>query len=727
MSAETEAITEPVEVVPAGSATDDVVPATRRARHSTRSVLGLRLAPTPRQLVDGVCVALIAVQLVGLLIWSAHLAGLANLSWDFGIYYQPWSLIAHGHLLPRNTFQGGYLFMRNDGELIVYVLAPLYWLFPNHVIGYLWLQDLAITTVTAICFLLVADALPWSAARSRRDQLVAGAARLLVVLLVVADPWVYWTASFDIHMEVFGACFALLALRAALRGRRSVVAWALLGLLCGAASVLYVLGAGIAATTVLLWRRRHSLLRPAASESGAAEPGRGEGTTRTLDRRAAAAACWPLALSAAAVVWVGVLSLAHATVGSPSSGYAFLIGRHAGSSPSLARVVLGIAEHPGLAVSTVAGHGWNLWANTSPAGLVGLVTPALFIVAPQLLANNLLRTQAFSYPSFQNFICYGTLAVGSAAVVATLLRRRRLWPAGALLGAAMLLNSGIWFHDVFSKTSAFWVHMSPGSAAVVREVAGEAPSGDEVVASQGYLGELSGRQQAYSFSGPLVLPVRSSTVWFVLSLDQGNQVATHAETLEAIETIVHLPGVQTVAFDDNGVYVYRWHAPASYLGRSIRLGEPGSAYPIWMDPGDDAGAITDGPASSWGVASYLDQPPGTLGYLVFHDYFQLRPGRYIGEIRIQSTSAVTPEVWEGGNRLIAAVPHPVTARRPMVVKMPFTIPAPAPSGPLLWGSGLYRYEAIAGVPRASVEVRVWMANGTAARAWWTAIVPAPAR
>ncbi len=642
--------------------------------------------------------------------WSWHLAGLSNLSWDFGIYYQPWALIAHGHLLPRNTFQGGYLFIRNDGELIVYVLAPLYWLFPNHVVGYLWLQDLAIAGVSATCLQLVADSLPWSEGTPRREALVAGSTRLLVVLLVVADPWVYWTASFDIHMEVFGACFALLALRAALRSRRSVAVWALLAMLCGAASVLYVLGVGVAATLVLLWRRRATLRTSDAPR---------------LDRRALLRACWPLGLSAVALLWAAVLSVAHATVGSPSSGYAFLVGKGAGSDPSLARVVLAIAEHPGLALSTLFSHGWNLWANTSPPGLAGLLTPAFFIVAPQLLANNLLRIQEFSYPSFQNFIAYGALALGSAAVVATLLRRRLLWPIGALLGVAMLANLGGWFDAYFGITNDHWVHMSPGSSAVVQMVAREAPAADEVVASQGYVGPLSGRQNVYSFGGPTTIPIRSHTVWFVLSLDQGLQVATHAETLEAINTIVHLPGVQQVEYDDNGIWVYRWNPPAGF--GSLTLGRAGSAYPIWMDPGSNAVSLTSGAASSWGVASIPDQPPNSLGYLVYHDYFELGPGHYVAEIRLQSDSSLTPQVWEGGNKLITGVNGGLTALRPTTVKMPFTIPPAPSSGEYLWGTGLYRYEMIPLIPVTTVEVRVWMPNGTIARAWWTAVKPAASR
>ncbi|HTX00194.1 MAG TPA: DUF2079 domain-containing protein [Acidimicrobiales bacterium] len=668
------------------------------ARH-----LRVPTASEVRAAVVGLCWLIVLGQLVGLMLWSWHLLDLANVSWDFAIYYQPWYLVAHLHLLPRNTFQGGFVFMRNDGELIVYVLAPLYWLFPNHQLGYLWLQDLAVAGVTATCLRLVGDALPWRICAPRREQAVAGFARLFVVLVVVANPFVYWVASFDIHMEVFGACFALLTLRAALRERRpSTAVWALLTALCGAASVVYLVGVGITAAIVLTWRHRARLRRAALLAAG-----------------------WPLALSVIGVIWLGVLGAAHATVGSPAAGYAYLAGGT--GSPSLLRAGIGALGHPSLAISVIESHGWNLWANTSPDGFVGLFTPAFFLAAPALLANNLLRSQAFSYPSFQNFVVYGSVALGTVAVVATLLRRRWLWALGLVLAAAVLYNAAGWSNAWFSLTADEWTHMSPDSAAVVKQIAHEAKAGDEVVASQGYLGIFAGRQQVYSFSGPLVVPIRSRTVWFVLSPTQGLQVATHAETYEAIDRIVHLPGVQTIEAGDNDIWVYRWHPPAGV--RSLSLGEPGAAFPIWMVPGGNAAAITEGPAAGWGVASIdTDQLGPAGGYLFTADFFQLPAGRYEAEVRYQSDVPVTPEVFDDNDsKIIAGPPSGIEALHPRVVRMYFSIGAPRVVPAPLAGSGWYRDEPIPTIKLATVSVQIWMPPNALVRAWWTAIRPVPAR
>ncbi|HTX00921.1 MAG TPA: DUF2079 domain-containing protein, partial [Acidimicrobiales bacterium] len=224
-----------------------------------------RAAVAARLVVTAGCWLLVLTQLVWLLQWSWHLLDNADLTWDYSIYYQPWYLVAHGHLLPRNTMEGGYLFLRNDGELIVYLLAPLYWLFPNHELGYLWLQDLAIAGVSATCLRLVIEQVPWNTSARWRSQGVAGAARALAVLLLVANPFVYWTASFDIHMEVFGAFFAVLTLRAGLQGRRSTVVWAVLTAMCGAPSALNVVGIGIALAVVAAWRARRQPRRQVAN------------------------------------------------------------------------------------------------------------------------------------------------------------------------------------------------------------------------------------------------------------------------------------------------------------------------------------------------------------------------------------------------------------------------------------------------------------------------------
>jgi uncharacterized membrane protein len=667
---------------------------------------GQRGARGARAVVTLACAALVVVQLVWLLQWSWHLLDSADVTWDYSIYYQPWYLIAHGQLLPRNTLQGGYLFIRNDGELIVYLLAPLYWLFPNHQLGYLWLQDLAIAGVSATCLRLVVEQVPWRTTAALRDQLVAAGARALAAVLLVANPFVYWTASFDIHMEVFGAFFATLLLRAALQRRRSAAVWAVLTALCGAASLLDVIGVGLAVAVVELWRSRAALRRGGQRREG----------LRAVIR--------PLGLSAFAVAWLVVLGALHATVGSPSYDYTYLSGTGVFSTPSFPQIALGIVRHLRTAYDVVASHGWNLWANTSPDGFAGLLSPALLVVALPLLANNLIRGEAFSYPSFQNYVAYGFVALGSVAWVVVLMRRRHLWLLGAALAGLMVWNAVGWFGAWSAGVADEYMVPAP-VATLVKQVAHEAAAGDEVVTSNGFGGLFAGRSQIFVLINSAVIPIRSHTVWFVLSTNPGIDTQSGTQSDEAIGTIEELPGVETLDDDVDGTYVWRWHPPAGV--RSLALATTESHYPVWMDPGPDVVAITSTPPSGWSVST-----DGKTSYLVVGDFFQLEPGRYVATVRIQADGPVTPEVWDdagpGPERILAG--KVVRPRRARDVRLPFAVPGnPAdynhPGAEAPAGSGLFRLLGNQGSPLPpTIEIRVWVPPGAIARAWWVSITPA---
>ncbi len=647
----------------------------------------------------GVCAVAVVAQLAGLLLWSAHVASRENLTWDFGINYQAWYLIAHGNLWPHSSLKGGIAYARDDGELLVWLLAPLWWLFPDHPLGLLWLQDLAIAGVSATCLRLVVEGIPWQPGDPARRQAAAALSRVLVTVLVVANPFVYSTATFDVHLEVFASCFALLALRAAVRGRRSALVWGVLVGLCGGPSLVYLIAVGLTAATILSWRARATIRRSSAS---------------------ARSALWPLGMSVAAVVWLVALGALHATVGADGSGYAYLTGAAAGASPGPAQVLLGVLEHPATAARVVSSHGWNLWANTSPSGLVGLLTPAFFLAALPMLPNNLLDTQTFSQPGFQNFVVYGPLAVGSVAVVAALLRRRRAWALGVVLAIAMAANAIGWLHAWFPSVRNF-VRVSPAAAAVVAQVTREAGPGDQVVASQGFVGPLSGRAEVQALTKPIVVPVGRRTVWFVLSSSAGIQTAPRAETLEAINTVAHLPGVQALHVDDAGVWVYRWHPRGGT--RRIALGWPGAPFPVWMFPDPGVVAETAGPPARWSLSSH-----GRAAYLVAGDQFEVEPGLYVATVRLRCNRQLLAEVWAD------ALAQPMlgwtraTPSRVTNLRIFFAVPgSDAPTPGAVVGSGLFRFHAAGARRLVVVEVRVFVPGGSTARAWWSAVSPqAPA-
>jgi hypothetical protein len=488
----------------------------------------------------------------------------------------------------------------------------------------------------------------------------------------------------------------MLTLRAALQQRRSTPVWALLTALCGAASLSYLFGIGVAVAVVFLWR-------------GAHPTGLGTGQRR-WSRPALRAALQPLWLSALAAVWLLVLGALHATVGSPAYGYAYLSGTT--TTPTTAQVVLGILRHLPTAFGVLRSHGWNLWANTSPDGLVGVLSPAFFLVAPPLLANNLLHTQAFSNPNFQNFVAYGSVALGSVAVVVTLLRRRRAWVLGGALAAAMVLNAAGWFHAWFASTYTTWLRMSSGAAATVERVASEAGAGDEVVASQGFVGALAGRPLTYALLGTNVIPIRSRTVWFLFSYTEGIETASAAQTIESIDTVSRLPGVELLDANVNGIYAFRWNPPRGTS--SLVLGAIGAQ----RLPGPAVVALTS-PAAVARAAGH--DPNGSE--LVAGDDFWVPAGSYAATVRLQARGPVVVEVWDEPTRreLGAAVVSPLHAQD---VRIPFGVQVPPVYPPgVAVGSGLFRYLVNGPQPSRLVEVSVIVQNAARASASWTAVSP----
>src|ERR1700722_766168 len=84
------------------------------------------LGETPLPRVVSVAHVLFALQWLALVFVSVRLFDHYHLGRDFSVYSQAWWLIAHGHLNPFSS-PSGLSFVKNHFELIMWVLAPLYW------------------------------------------------------------------------------------------------------------------------------------------------------------------------------------------------------------------------------------------------------------------------------------------------------------------------------------------------------------------------------------------------------------------------------------------------------------------------------------------------------------------------------------------------------------------------------------------------------------------------
>ena len=131
-------------------------------------------------------------------------------------------------------------FWRNDAEFAIWPLAIFYWVGP-HSLTLLWLQDIGVVAAEVVAFGWMCSL----AARSRSDRTAAWLVATGLILFLVS-PWLWWSISFDFHMESRGH-----AVRRAARPRSGQRAAAACGggsrRSCPAAgpAAVYVLGIGV--------------------------------------------------------------------------------------------------------------------------------------------------------------------------------------------------------------------------------------------------------------------------------------------------------------------------------------------------------------------------------------------------------------------------------------------------------------------------------------------------
>ena len=210
------------------------------------------------------------------------------LTHDFAMYWQALYLIAHGDLNPYSSLIGAP-FYTNHVELIMWTLASLYYLWPHQVL-LLWIQDAAAAGGCLVAFLWTLDFIGQADGAWK-----AWAGPGLALLLLAANPWVYWAIGFDYHTEAIAGLFALLCSWMLYRGRsRESIAWAALLLLCGNVAATYLVGIGLMAFT----------LGPKTRRAG-------------------------IAYIAAVAVYLAILQVTHSGQGAFGTIYGYLAGPHA--------------------------------------------------------------------------------------------------------------------------------------------------------------------------------------------------------------------------------------------------------------------------------------------------------------------------------------------------------------------------------------------------------------
>lgn len=636
----------------------------------------VRSVVTPLRRVRQIGYVLLGLQFLGFLAWSTILYQRFSLTWDFATYIQPWYLIAHGNLDPYSTLSG-IPFWQNDAEFMPWVLAPVYWIARNDML-LPWLQDASIAGAEAV-------ALTWLCELAKRHCKERDAAWLagLGVLLLVANPWLWWTVSFDVHEEALVIFFAAYLAWDLSRGKRRAWAWVLPVLLGGAPSATYVVGIGLGA---VLARRR-------IRDMGAA-------------------------MAAVAVVYSLLLVAVHGDVGVPLArhyGYLVTGGANVPADFSLSDLVKGIAAHPLGIVATLWDKRADVIANLAPGGMLGLGSPMLLpLTVVVLLANSLSAGYRFSEPIFQSVPIYVLLPVGTTAVLARLLRRRRR-TAFALAGVVAAQALG-WAVVWGPQTPVQWLRVSAPEAATLTRIQASIPASAEVIASQGIMGRFSSRVSIYGLVSPdVTVPVVGDT-WFVITPTTATETLGPASSMSLIGELAG-PLHATLVTHANDVWAFLLKPPPGM--RRITVPDGSAPLPAWAAAGAAGLPVLAGQVSGWHMTA-----TGAKGYVADGLEWLEQPGLYSAEVTLSAAGPVNVEVWDDtSDTLLARRMIPETSGTQQVV-IPVVAPD-APNATVYSGWGPFRANFVSPPPGQRLEVRVWSPGGAAVNVYSADLAAGP--
>ena len=665
-----------------GAATS-VAEAPSRAEVAPTGVGGVAKAD-PHRLTLAVRAAWIVfgLQLVGMLLWSAHLYGRWGLTWDFAIRYQAWWGIAHGNLDPYVSVAKRY-FWQDHFELINWVLAPLSWVWPGP-LWTLWIQDLMVWAGELGAPYLVLDAVR----RPRWSNRVPGWLAVgLVTVLLVANPWIYDSISFDFHYQSVGAaCFAMLACREMIRGRvRLLVLWVVLCLACGDIAGTYLAAVGLGGILAgRAYRHRGAMIL------------------------------------ATGIGWFAASSVVGGGQGSGLAGhYGYLLPRDASGQPrvGIGGLLVGFATHPLAVVQHLWASRTALWAYTSSSGGLGLlsalaVLPVLILVESGAGDGSSLRSVA--YENFGIFLFMAPLTVLVLAWAADRLagRRaraaldRRRWltaPALPVVAALVLVaNSLVWAAVWIPEVPVNWLRTSPGAAAALEQGARLIPTDAEVIGSQGVVGRLCGRTWCYSISadGTQIFPLHAQTYVVVAPYD-GIESSSVGTSLGILSDLAGPLGGHLVFAQDN-VWVFR--LPTSPARRVTFTATP--TEPAWAARTATGTRVLTGPESTWRVTRSVSAP----GYALYGAEWVLAPGTYRTTVTMASSGPVSVEVWDSSVGVLLARQQLPSVDAPRAVQSLVRVTEQRPARPFT-GWGPFSFQPRPGGTTDRIEVRVW-APGT---------------
>ena len=625
---------------------------------------GLRRART-----IGFCV--FAVQLVALGWWSTVLVHRGALTVDYSAYEQAAYLIAHGHLNPYSSVLLEQ-FWRNNAEFILWPLALFVRIWP-HMTTLPWLQDIALVASEVVALNWMCEIVA-ARAENHRTPAVPIALIALGIVLLAGNPWVAWTASFDVHMEPFATLFTLCAARDLYRGQRRMWIWVALTLGCGTAGASYAGALGLSA--ILCGRRWW--------RSGAT-------------------------LAAVGFGWIVFLQAIHGAAATGSLEYSELalknIHDHIPKHLATSKIAEQAISHPTRILRALWQTKLNMWANLSPGGVLGILWPPLIVPTVLVAVEAALGSLLFSRPGFQTVALAPFIALGTVALLAAFRPRRRLtqrWLLPAAI-ALLMLNALAWSIVWLPHVSKSWLLVSPKASTVLQGLSHKIGPDDEVLASQGVLGGFADRADVYLLHPTsMVAPVRTKHVWIVVAPKQGIEPSRVFGFYDDIYKFEHNPRMRLVT-NASGIVAFEWTPTSGTHSLKIHADKV-SAVPAWALRGTAAKIVTNGPAVRWYSAGTAKP-----GYVIDEAYWRERPGSFRVSVSLSASESASLQLWDADTGKLLA--EKAVGRTPgrQTVSFDATLRgAPAPHEV----AGFGPWSASPVEPDGnSLEVRVWSPGG----------------
>jgi Predicted membrane protein (DUF2079) len=615
----------------------------------------------PLRRVRRIGYAVLGLQLAGSLAWSAILYRRFALTFDFSIFHQAWFLISHGDLNPYNTVKGSS-FWQDHSTFLLWPLALLYWIWPHGVL-LLWLQDVCVVGAEAVAF-------TWLCEQAQRYRPGTDAAWLsgAGLILLVVNPWTWWTLSWDFHIEALAIPFTALLAWDLANGRRRAWIWVAPLLACGDVAATYLAGIGLGA--VFAGRRA-----------------RRQGTVLVC-------------LGVAATV---LITLVHGNLGSGAglTAYDYLAAPAPDAPLGLSGLAKGIVSHPQLMVQALWSKRVGIWANLAPTGLLGIGFVWLLPVAAiVVLANTLFDGQLFADPGFQSVPLYVLLPVGTVAVLGWLARRHRR--VALLLTGLVVAQAVAWSAVWLPGTSSRWLRVSAPAAATLAGVEARIPGTAEVFASQGIMGRFADRTDIQALFGPGSLSLNGKQAWFVIAPLAGIETLSTASAMALVGELAG-PIHATLVTHANDVWAFRWNPPPGV--DTITVPGNSSPLPAWAAAGVAGRAVMIGPTIGWHVTS-----TGASGYITDGLAWSEPPGRYDAQVTLSATEPVNVEVWNDTSNTLLARQTITATTGIQTVTLP--VDAAADAGvSTTSGWGPFRDLFVPPPSGQRLEVRVWSAGG----------------